>query len=249
MRQAHVKGGGMKKGILEQRIDEILERINKKKTYPDLTAEEKAAVIHLKRLEKGQRYHYHKSLLYALMKMAEDKGGAILNPRYLTSVIYRYLQKVKPSHKNKQTARNTAFVFSCLCDHFIAMVKYHKIKDEFFVAKSVWDRNLIGSDMVSTSVKILKEMGWIEYQNKVIRQAPLLRVRMYKIRLGEFLRQTMPQIIELKKGIPNTDNWIEYIEKCTAVKNLNVVYEHDENDIFTPQENYKMKKGLFRVRK
>jgi len=89
--------------------------------------------------------------------------GAALNPIGLGYIIFEYLnEKDRGNQQNIETARNTAYLYSCLCNEYriVANYKMVKVANEFYMPAWKWNKYLIGGKVVNR-VELLVEMGWI----------------------------------------------------------------------------------------
>jgi len=97
--------------------------------------------------------------------------GYINEPFILRPIFKNFLDKYYPSHMNTDRARN-------LVDVFIVLFNESKIHDDFYTNKSEYDgyffveqykiltEYCIGRKTFENSIKFLKEMGLLDYENK-----------------------------------------------------------------------------------
>lgn len=182
--------------------------------------------FYIKRLKKGSRYYKHKSLLYILLQMSK-KCGAVLNPIDLSHKIKEWLDKNKPSQNNIEKARNSAYVFACLCNEFRLKVKFDKVWDEFFMTNDLWDKYMIGRKIRQSSLNILQEMGWITATLRTIRREPIFRPYMINIHVGA-LAELMPEIKNFRANC-TSEEWGKELDRVKSVNKLNSKYDDDKN--------------------
>ena len=168
----------------------------------------------LKRMKKGEVYDDHKQVRYCMLAILGNGGGAI-NPYALGEVIYQHLRATNPTNNDIEKARNTAYVFACLCNSFVVAVKKCKAKDEFFVSEAFWYWYKIGRRTRENSVKLLQDMEWISYKNRVLFSDPktkeVRRHRMYTINMAK-LHELENETKAFNDGKQEQYNWHE-IEK------------------------------------
>ena len=114
-----------------------------------------------KQQEKYKEFENINAVFYQLVKIS----GFVMEPIILGEIFFRYLQKQKVSDKNKQTARNMSKVYSILCQYNFINGKVYKNENGFAVSPSVWQKHCIGRDALETSIKYLKELHLIDFQN------------------------------------------------------------------------------------
>ena len=114
-----------------------------------------------KQQEKHKEYENINALFFQMAKV----GGVIREPIIFGELFFRHLQSKKANDKNKQTARNMSKVFTILCQYNFINGKVYHNENGFAVSSNIWQKHCIGRDALDTSIKILKEMNLIDYEN------------------------------------------------------------------------------------
>lgn len=148
-----------------------------------------------KQLENKNNYKKVRKILVDLQK----QSGSIIKPIAFAQLFYLYLKKNHPSRNNIDQARNMAEVFAILCNEYFIHGKTHNITSAFFITQEKWREYMIGRTARENSIKILKEIGLIDYYN-FYKKSKETRRRMYIVNLAK-LEQLIYKTSILKEKI------------------------------------------------
>lgn len=121
-----------------------------------------------------------------MISKLQKKSGAIIKPIAFGKQFYNYLCEKYPTNKmNIDRARTMAEVFAILCNEYYVHGLRYDLKSAFFVTEKTWLKMLIGRKARENSIKILKEIGLINYYNIVDKEYKIRR-RFYEINVEKF---------------------------------------------------------------
>ena len=177
-----------------------------------------------KQQEKHKEYENINALFYQMVKLS----GFVLEPIILGEVFFRNLQLQKESDKNKQTARNMSKIYSILCQYNFINGKLYHNENGFAVSSNIWQKHCIGRDALDTSIKILKEMNLIDYENSCYYGNKDRRKRFYSINKSgfEFLLHQAEKIAseEQDKDLQLYEDFLDYTNR----KDFETQYQEEQ---------------------
>ena len=166
-----------------------------------------------KQQEKHKEYENINALFYQMVKLS----GFVLEPIILGEVFFRNLQLQKESDKNKQTARNMSKIYSILCQYNFINGKLYHNENGFSVSPSVWQKHCIGRDALDTSIKKLKAMNLIDFDNSCYYGKKERRKRFYTVNRNglEYLLHQAEKIKgeEQDKDIQLYEDFLDYTNR------------------------------------
>ena len=138
---------------------------------------------YMSNIYKQQEKHNDYENINNMMYKFADLRGFLLEPIVLGEVFYRILQEKSKSDKNIQTANNMLKVFSILCQFNYINGKKYKNHKGFSVSPKIWKINCVGRSALETSIKHLKDINLIDYENSCYKGQASRRKRFYSINL------------------------------------------------------------------
>ena len=141
-------------------------------------------------------YNRHNEVKKALVGVTK-KCGAALNPVGLGYIVFKYLDKHHKANNNIETARNTAYLLACLCNEYGLMARFPSVQetDEFYMPEWKWHSKYLIGAKVRQRIKLLKEMGWIDFRIQGYSTIPHKRT-LFKINVDK--------IYELQSQLPKS---------------------------------------------
>ncbi len=123
-----------------------------------------------------------------ILKDIKYLSGYAMEPLAFRQLFKRYLDKYHPSQINIEKARTIAGVFACILNHYILHAEMHPVKIvEVFISERDWQEEYCFSKKaVKNSIKILREIGLIDYKNRWDKQRQIRR-RWYIVYIPAFV--------------------------------------------------------------